>query len=246
MDNQKLNNIIEKIILATKTNKIIYSNEFYTNDLYEEITYNCNKNFCKCYFYGVFKEAQRKMVAFSSYDEENIEYPIDLLQIKASSKFVNLNHKDFLGSIMALGIKREKMGDLLLEDNICYVPICKDMTNFIKINLNHINKSPCNIKVLDIFTEKIPQYKFEEKIINVNSIRLDSLVSGICNISRSKAFDIIKKGCVLVNYNIVLEKDCKLENGNVITIRGYGKYIVESILGYTQRERMKILIKKFI
>lgn len=246
MDKNKLSNIIEKIFLAEKTGRIIYSNEFYTPDLCKDISHLCKERNCNFYSYGVFKEAQRNMVAFSVQEEIDLDYPLQLLEVKVNSKFTKLQHKDFLGSIMALGIKREKIGDLILQNNSCYLPVSNDIADFIKYNLEYINKSPCKIQVLDISSDTVPQYIFEERIINIASNRLDSFVSGICNISRNKSIELINRGSVLVDYSIMNKKDYKPKDGTILTIRGYGKYKIGDILGYTQKDRMKILIKKFI
>ncbi|WP_035290103.1 YlmH/Sll1252 family protein [Clostridium sp. KNHs214] len=246
MDKNKLSNIEEKICLAYKANMVVYSNEFYTPDECNEIKTISNKNSVNFYSYGVFKDSERRMVAFSTEEEKELFYPLELLKIKANTKFLNLQHKDFLGSIMALGIKREKLGDLILKEDCCYLPVEKDMVDFIKYNLQHINKSPCKISLLDILTDEIPQYSFEEKVIIITSNRLDSMVSSLCNVSRSKAIQWIGMGNVLIDYVSADKKDCRVKTNSVITVRGYGKYKIGDILGYTQKDRIKMEIKKFI
>lgn len=246
MDKNKLSNVEEKIYLAYKANMLVYSNEFYTSDECNEIKIISNKRGVNFYSYGVFSEAERKLVAFSPEEEKELFYPLELLKIKANTKFLNLQHKDFLGSIMALGIKREKLGDLILKDDCCYFPVTKDMVEFIKYNLQYISKSPCKICILNIITDEIPQYSFEEKVIITTSNRLDSMVSSLCNVSRSKSIQWIEMGSVLINYVSVDKKDYRVKTDSVITVRGYGKYKIGNILGYTQKDRIKIEIKKFI
>lgn len=246
MDKIKLSNVDDKICLAYKTNMVFYSSEFYTPDECNEIKVISNKRGVNFYSYGVFKDAERKMVAFSAEEEKKLFYPLELLKIKANTKFLNLKHRDFLGSIMALGIKREKLGDLILKNDCCYLPVAKDMVDFIKYNLQYINKSPCKISLLDIINDEIPQYSFEERVIITTSNRLDSMVSSLCNVSRSKSIEWIEMGNILIDYVPVCKKDYRVKANSVITVRGYGKYRIGDILGYTQKDRIKIEIKKFI
>lgn len=245
MDKNKLSNVEEKICLAYKANMVIYSNEFYTPDECNEIKIISNKKAINFYSYGVFNEAERKMLAFAP-EEEELFYPLQLIKIKANTKFINLEHRDFLGSIMALGIKREKLGDLILKDDCCYLPVALDLVDFIMYNLKHIGKSPCKISLLDVTDDEIPQYSFEEKLIITSSLRLDAIVCGLCNMSRGKSIQYIEMGNILVDYAVVDKKDYRVKTDSIITVRGYGKYKIGNIIGYTQKDRIKIQIKKFI
>ncbi len=83
------------------------------------------------------------------------------------------------------------MGDLVLKQNSCYVPIYEDLYEYIYMNLDHIAKAPCRIEKMDLKTQVIPEFNFQEKSIIVSSNRADSIVASLCNISRTKALDLI-------------------------------------------------------
>jgi RNA-binding protein YlmH len=167
-----------------------------------------------------------------------------LIKIESTSKFSNLTHRDFLGGILSLGIERNKIGDLLVDNNTCYVPVHEEVEDFIIYNLNRISKVICNVKVVDDFGF-LPKVNFEEEVVLVSSLRIDGIVSKIINISRSKAQAMIEQGRVLIDYVKIKDKSYELKGQERITIRGFGKFIVGNSVGNSKSGRIKIIIKKY-
>lgn len=247
-DKVALSNIYDKIALSIRIKRSLYLNEFYPPSIWKSLKDINNLLGCNISNFGIFEESDRRVISILTEDEfEDInEYPIELIRIKNKSAFSNLVHSDFLGALMSLGIKREKFGDLIVEDQSCYVPVCSEIAYYVKENLIKIGKSPCTVDILDIKKSIIPQYKFEEKYIIVTSMRADCVISALCNISRSACVDIINKGKVLVDYQRINNKNYCINEGTIITVRGYGKFKVLEPIGKTKRERDKIKIKKYI
>jgi RNA-binding protein YlmH len=182
------------------------------------------------------------MIAFNNTYE--IPFPFKVIKVANSSKFNTPSHRDFLGALLALGIKRTKVGDLLLQDNCCYFPVCDEIAEFIVDNLKSIGKSPCSATVLpDDFVP--PTAQFSEIIILVQSLRVDSIVSKIAKISRDKAQRMIDEGKVLIDYNAVKSKSLDIQAGERITIRGFGKFILGDIIGNSKSGKFRVLIKKY-
>ena len=102
-----------------------------------------------------------------------------------------VSHRDYLGSIMALGMEREKFGDLRVYENYAVVPVYEDVVEYVISSLNSVGKSPVSCEVINDTT--LSKVNFLEVIINVSSLRLDSIVSKLSNISRSKALDLINQ-----------------------------------------------------
>lgn len=242
-DKTVLSNIYDKIKLFLKTGNEVYCNEFYTPNIWNVILKNANELRIKAHADGIFEDSERKMLAFSEESRAN-NFPYELIRIKSLSKFEKLTHSDYLGAIMSLGLKRNKFGDLILGENCAYVAACSDAAAFLAANLDCIKRSPC--KVESITQDNIPKAEYEELNIISTSLRLDCVVSGICKLSRSKALDLIRTSKVMVDYIIIKEKDYIISIGDTITIRGYGKYKFEENTGFTGRERMKLLMKKFV
>jgi len=244
-DKNLISSIFNKLQIAEKTNKVIFTNDFLSPSLWNQISTACEKYKIKSFANGIFEDADRRMVAFSTNDEP-VMYPINLLKISNNSKFSTLGHKDYLGAMMSLGIKREKLGDLIIEDTICYAPVCSDISSYIINNLNTIGNCPCEVSEHDYTSQELPQRKFKERVIISTSLRLDGMVSAICNISRNSSVELISGGKILVNYFQCLKKDKVIKNSDTLTIRGYGKFKVAEIIGSTQKDRLKIAIKEYI
>jgi RNA-binding protein YlmH len=243
VDKAVASKIYDKMILAGKTGKAIFTNEFYPPNIWSKLS-NANSVIkLKVFTYGIFEEAERRVIAFS--EEEPAYYPVKLIEIKNKSKFSLLEHKDYLGALMSLGVKREKMGDLVLDGDKCYGAVYEEVCEYIEGNLDLIGKSPCSIREIKEIVE-IPKAKFEDKVIISTSYRLDSVVSALCGLSRNKAVEIIGSGKVLVNYTSVFEKDYAIHSDDVLTVRGVGKYRFKETIGSSGSGRLKIIVRKYI
>lgn len=245
-DEMKIAKIYEKLNLCLKIGKTVFTDQFYSPNVWaivEKMNLDCNVK-----SYGIFKESERRILSFHSLYEENYytDYPIKLLKITNNSKFRELKHQDYLGALMSLGIKREKFGDLLVENNLCYIAGFNEVLEYVKDNLKQIGKNPCSVEILENYEEELPTYDYEESVIQVNSLRLDNIVSQLTNNSRSNSEKLLKNGMVLVNYIEINQKSSEIKLPSTISIRGYGKYKIEEIIGQTKKGKEKITIKKFI
>lgn len=240
---------------------ISYTDEFYAPSFWKRLTFKIENIYI--FTYGVFDESDRRQVAFvpeeyfvqTGIDRENfnvvyrnLEFPCGLLKIEINSRFREYSHKDFLGSLMGLNIKRELMGDLIVENNgAAFIPVSRKVENVILNELSEVGRTPCVTGILDSKSIKEkPSYKFDEKIITVPSRRLDSIVSAITNLSRAKVIEPIEKGKILVDYLEERDKSRNIELGAVITIRGYGKFRLFSEKGETRKGKERLLVKKYI
>jgi len=244
-DKNLISNVFSKMLIAEKTNRIIFTNDFLSPIIWNQVSVLCENYEIKLFTNGIFKDSDRRMLSFSV-GEEPLIYPISLLKISNNSKFTTLEHKDYLGAIMSLGIKREKLGDLIISDAFCYAPVCSDISSYIINNLNDIGNCPCEISEYDYISQELPERKFKEKIIISTSLRLDGVISAICNVSRNNAVGLISTGKILVNYFQCLKKDKLIKFNDTLTIRGYGKFVISEIIGNTQKDRLKIAIKQYI
>lgn len=235
-------NLYEKYELAYNKDITIFSNGFYPPNIWKIFENNFHNNYFKVESYGGFEDCERRMISFNN--NYNLPYPIKLLKISTTSKFVNLNHKDFLGAILALGIKRNKIGDLILKNDYCYFNVCEELVEFIINNLKSIGKSPCKVTIINESLEDLSP-SFKEEIILVKSLRVDSIVSKISRISRGKAQELIEAGLVSIDYNKVKDKSKELKIDERVTIRGKGKYIIYKIIGNSKSGSFKVLIKKY-
>lgn len=241
-----ISNIYDKIIVAQKTGRNVYTNEFYTPHVWKMIENMEDQIGLSVSSYGIFENAERRILVFSEGCHEE-EYPVNLIKIATSSKFSKLCHRDYLGALMSLGLKREKFGDLILqEDGCCYVACSRDISQYIESSFTRVGNLSCKAHIMDLNNAEIPDYNFETEIIVVSSLRIDCIVSSICNLSRSGGEELVKKGRVQLDYFECDKKDRILEYNSTITIRGYGKFKLLEKVGTTGKGRIKVLVKKFI
>ncbi|WP_237048636.1 YlmH family RNA-binding protein [Leptotrichia sp. oral taxon 498] len=247
----KLFNVYE---IASDYEIISYSEEFYTPNFWKKFQKKANG--LNVITNGIFENSDRRQIAFvpdnfipkNNEDFENFfDFPHKLLKISIASKFKEYRHKDFLGSLMGLNIKRELMGDLILENGAGYIPVSNKIADIISNELTQIGKAPCTVEIVDLKEIKnLPKYKYDDKLITVSSKRLDNIVCAITNISRNKVIEPIEKGKILVDYTKETDKSKLIEIGSLITIKGFGKYKLFSEKGETKKGKERLLIKKYI
>ena len=235
-------NLYERYLISKDKNIPMFGKNFYTPNIWSWFEKNLSSKDFKVETNGFFEDAERRMISFNNVYEN--PFPMKLIKIQNTSKFSNLTHRDFLGGILSIGIERNKIGDLLVDKNICYVPVYDEIENFVVYNIDKISKVVCSAEVIEDF-ELLPKVNFKEEIILVSSLRIDGIISRIINISRSSAVTIIEQGQVFINYVKIKDKSYELKGEERITIRGFGKFILGNCIGNSKSGRIKIVIKKY-
>lgn len=235
-------NLYERYLLSNNKNITVFGKNFYTPNIWSWFENNLSTKDFKIESNGLIEDAERRMVSFNNNYKE--PFPMKLIKIQNTSKFSNLTHRDYLGGILSLGIERNKIGDLLVDANSCYVPVHEEIESFILYNIDKISKVVCKVELIDGL-DVLPKHSFNEEIILVSSLRIDGIVSKIINISRSKAQAMIEQGQVLINYVKIKDKSYELKGEERITIRGFGKFILGNSIGNSKSGRIKIIIKKY-
>ena len=145
---------------------------------------------------------------------------------------------------MSLGIKRELMGDLIVKDSICYGIIKEELLELLKEKIELVGKIP--VKIQEIGELKIPDNEFKERVEILASLRLDVLVSEIIEKSRTEAIKYLEAGEVFLNYEVEKKNSKLISEGDTLTIRKKGKFIIEKILEETKKGKIKVSIKQYI
>ena len=237
--NEKIENYIK---LMEKIDTVVYSNEFFSLNEINKI----QKAKINYSLKGLNEDSEKKVIAFypKDFPEEYLNFPVKYFKIIKKSKFINLEHKHYLGNILGLGIKREILGDLIVKNDECYGIILENMFDFLKENLLRINSSP--VEIIEIGENEVPQNEFKELNIRLSSLRLDSLVSELTNLSRASSVNYIDLGNVQVNYEIQREKSYRISVGDTVIIKKYGKFRIEEENGLTKKDKVKLIVRKYI
>ncbi len=207
------------------------------------------------FYFGGYADAERCVTVFvprfyecESIDKflsENPEFsPICLIKV-TKDKFCTLSHRDYLGSIMGLGIKREMTGDILVTDEGCFLFVVKSISKYICDNLTKIGRGTVKCEVVDLSELTRRDEDIKELFLSVSSLRLDSIVAGAFGLSRNNACDEIKKGIIFVNSVKVLKNDFSVKQGDKIVLRGKGKAVLSEIVGESKKGRIHIKIKRY-
>ena len=198
--------------------------------------------------YGGYESAERQMVSFlpdALYYEYS--YPIQVVEIApVNSKFAeDLSHRDYLGSLMNLGIERSKMGDILIQDNKAILFTREEISSYIAENLTRIRHTNVSTNILDT-TNVSYEPRFQEIKGNVASIRLDTVLSVAYPMSRSKMCAYIENGKVFVNGKLITSNGYHLKENDIISIRGLGRIKFIEVLSETRKGRYMISVYKYI
>ena len=241
----------DKYRFCTTKNKITYT-DFLTITEQSILIKNLKENKINNYIiYGGTEKTDRSLMIF--YPEKislemlkkNYNSIFEIVRIKLPNE-VKYEHREYLSGIMKLGIKREKFGDILVNEDgadiICLKEISGVLANDLK-ELTRFKKSNISIQKIEDINYKEPE--FESLSIIVSSLRLDNFVSELAKVSRTRAEEIISEGRVFINSINELKDSRKININDIITIRGKGKFIVDEIERKTSKDKLVIKIKKY-
>lgn len=196
-------------------------------------------------FYGGFENAERKMFGvFPDYIiDYNSQFPIDYVEILHSRV---LTHRDFLGSLMSLGIKREIVGDIIAGENKSFVVLQNNMSAHITQNLSKIGNVGVKIRLCTADEIGSTQNKFEEDTVIVSSMRIDCIVAAFASKSRADSAKLVESERVSVNHEIVSSVSKCLTEGDIVSIRSVGKFVIGQCNTRTKKGRLVLCYKKYI
>lgn len=196
---------------------------------------------------GGYEYAERQMVAFIPdalfYEWD---YPMKCIRIRpAYPKFAEkLTHRDVLGALMSLGIERSKIGDLIVNDTEMFFFAKEEIVPYILEQLTSVRHT-----VVSLETEEDSHIEYEPQFINkeaiVTSNRLDAVIAAICNISRSASLRMIQEGKIFVNGAESLHNTYYCKQGDLLSIRGFGKVRFGETLGVTKKDRIRFSYQIF-
>lgn len=204
--------------------------------------------------FGGYDLAERQMAAFlpdalsfSGMDMESLGFPFSAISIEPLHEKYSqeLTHRDYLGAILNLGIERSKSGDILIEGNKAVIFIHSGLSNFLLEELTRVKHT--SVKLCEV-NPRDYQYspRFEEVKGTVASVRLDSLLSLAFSASRTKLGGLIEGAKVFVNGRLMTTNSYQVKEEDIISVRGMGKFKYKGILLRTKKNRIFVIIHKYI
>lgn len=197
---------------------------------------------------GGYENAERSTIFIYPFymEYKEIETKLRFLQVEGNFKFKSISHKDYLGSLMNLGIKREKIGDIIIHESFCQLVVSDDICDFIMMNLEKVSRNSVNIKEISRYDLEYNPPSYKEIAFTVSSDRLDCIISGLYNISRQDSLKYINTEKVHVNYEKIDSPSRIIQGGSLISVRGKGRAIVSQIGELTKKGKIKIQAKIII
>ncbi len=198
--------------------------------------------------WGGYENAERCVVCFGDreYFNDFVDFPIKCIMISpVNQKFADkLTHRDFLGSLMGLQIRREMLGDIIVCENCGFLFCLDTIAKFIVDNLTQVRHTTVECKITDIIPQNaLPEPQNNEII--VSSERLDVIISAVYKLSRSQALPLFHTEKVFVNGAVKTTPSHVIKQGDKISVRGFGRFIYNGVLRYTKKDRLVVSIDIF-
>lgn len=206
--------------------------------------------------YGGYSNAERVMIIIypekledvfnnNQYDFNNIVRVIRvILPNEMKGKY---SHRDYLGAVIKVGLKREKVGDIIVNLDEADLIVSKDISKYIVDSFKELTR----FSKSDIYEESIEKLNITEpktEVLNIiiPSMRMDSIVSELIRTSRSKALEIINAERVFVNSEVITKNSKMLKENDMITVRGKGRFKIIKILNSTKKGNLVLEVEKYV
>jgi len=196
--------------------------------------------------YGGYNDAERKIIIiFPDYfAQDNIMKGVSIFRVDGSLDL--MNHRDYLGALLNLGIVRDKIGDILVHDDFGFIMVMEEISDYIQYNFEKVGNTKIKIKSVNEEDIVIPKTEFKEIKKFLTSLRLDVIISGAYNLSRKKSNSLVKAENVKLNWETINKSYVELEPGDIVSVRGYGRFILHNIEGKSKKGRLMCIIRILI
>lgn len=197
-------------------------------------------------FYGGYVEAERTLfLCHPQYCEPCYGDLVTVFEI-TGRELDDLSHRDYLGSVLSLGIVRENIGDILCLDGRTYLYVRTEIAEYIEQNLKKIGNRGVRLKRCELGEVQIPEKETREVSGTVASLRLDSVLSLALGLARGKTAELIRSGRVSLNWEPTESVSAELKAGDMISVRGFGRIKLARVGGLSRKGRLGISVERYI
>ena len=204
----------------------------------------------RTFFYGGYEGAERRMLVCVPYDfpfdeETATEGLLEVLRVTRKSGSRELTHRDYLGSVLGLGIDRSVTGDILVRPDGADIIILPEIADFLLSEYRQAGRSELQAEKIPLSELIIPEARVRIIRDTVPSPRLDCVISSAFRLSRSKAAEAIRGGIAAVDHMECLKPDFHVSEGAVLTLRGKGRAVLKEIGGESRKGRVWIVLERY-
>lgn len=198
---------------------------------------------------GGYPEAERRILLFLpdwlDWEDAGSQGPLRYLRAAFRSEEAP-NHRDFLGSLMGLGIVREKVGDILVGPESADLVVLDTVADFLAQNWVSAGRTHLTVTAIEPEDLQVPETRMEEVRDTVSSLRLDAVIASALRMARGKAAELVERGAVQVNWRPCAKPDKLLSEGDTVSARGFGKFQLAQVGGLTKKGRIAIVVRRYV
>ncbi len=199
--------------------------------------------------FGGVDGAERVVARFGNPDELGYEEDFPIICIKVEpvlKKFADvLSHRDFLGAIMNLGIERDNIGDIIVNDSAAYIFVLNKMAEYVCENLDKVKHTVVKCTVVNNIPES-EFYKTERVSFPVASLRLDCIIAAVYKLSRNQANELFVAKKIFVNGKLTENISHVLKEGDTVSARGLGRFVFSAVGGSSKKGKTYVYIDLYV
>lgn len=198
--------------------------------------------------FGGIENASRLVARFGKESDLGYTQDFPIACIKSEPLLMKfgeeLNHRDYLGALMNLGIERQLIGDIMVSGKTAYIFCLEHIAPFILESISQIRHTNVKLSLLDSVPEDL-QPHFEDIALVISSERLDAIIAKLFNLSRSQSSGLFHGHKIFVNGRQCENTSFAVKNNDRISVRGYGKFIYRGSTGITGKGRYRVLVSVY-
>jgi RNA-binding protein YlmH len=202
-----------------------------------------------CRLDGGYLEAERKRAIiapdYRSLDDEDMGIAV-LSVSSGDGKFLTLEHGDYMGAILGLGMKRDKIGDIHVVEGGCHCLVSVEAADYLHIHLSQVHKVHVQTEIIQVDRLETSKAQLEEQQLSVASMRMDGIVSDVFRLSRAKVLIPIQAGRCRVNWKVEEDPSKSLKEGDLISMQGFGRFKMLEVEGVSKKGRIRVRIGKYV
>lgn len=217
----------------------------------EDLFYRCERelSYATPELFGGLESSERKVLRFGSPELMGYEeaFPITTIRIRPLvPKFAEeLSHRDYLGALMNLGIERELLGDIMIKDKTAFLFCLSHIADYICENLDKVRHTNVKCELMEETPEEI-RPSLEPMRVVMSSLRVDGILAKVYHLSRSQSIDLFREKKIYVNGRLCENNSYNCKEGDVISARGYGKFIFKQVSGKTGKDRFVGIVECYV
>ena len=228
---------------AERGRRAVFS-EFFTPDAQARLIALARREGLETGLFGGGEDAERAVVGIWQEGCEPDCSPIRIVRITWDGRYAAPQHRDVLGACLGLGLERETLGDIRLEGSSAYVAALPAIAGYLEQHLDSVGSA--SVRSSEYDGEMPAAEQGARAVVNVPSLRLDAVLAQTLRLSRAKAQTLIRGGAVNRNWAEETRSDVELAQGDVISVRGYGRVKVHAVQGESRKGRLFIEVETFL